>query len=87
MKFSNRAGVLDPDFGKSNVEVFRDSVEAGFVHFQNTDVLLYRTGNEAPSWIQRWDQPMIFGIRFGLEKESHGNAQGKRNESGILIRP
>lgn len=67
MKFSGGAGLLDPDYGKSTVEVYRDSVEAGFVHFQNTDVLLYRTGNETPSWIPRWDLPMLFRnpFRFG----------------------
>jgi hypothetical protein len=67
MKFSDGAGLLDPDYSKSAVEVYRDSVEAGFVHFQNTDVLLYRTGNETPSWIPRWDQPMVFRnpFRFG----------------------
>ena len=72
MKFSHAAGLLDPDYGKSTVEVYRDSVEAGFVHFQNTDVLLYRadndrTGNKTPSWIPRWDIPMLFRnpFRFG----------------------
>lgn len=51
---------------------YRDSVEAGFVHFQNTDVLLYRhdndhTSNKTPSWIPRWDLPMLFRnpFRFG----------------------
>lgn len=67
MKFSDGAGLLDPDYGKSDVEVYRDSVEAGLVHFQNTDVLLYRTGNETPLWIPRWDRPMLFRnpFRFG----------------------
>jgi hypothetical protein len=72
MKFSDGAGLLDPDYGKSTVEVYRDSVEAGFVYFQNTDVLLYRTdndhtGNKTLSWIPRWDLPMLFRnpFRFG----------------------
>jgi len=67
MKFSDGAGLLDPDYGKSQIEVYRDSVQAGLVHFQNTDVLLYRTGDETPSWIPRWDRPMLFRnpFRFG----------------------
>jgi hypothetical protein len=69
MKFSNAAGLLDPDYGKSTIEVYWDSIEARFVHFQNTDVLLYRadndhTGNKTPSWIPRWDIPMLFGNPF-----------------------
>jgi hypothetical protein len=55
MNFSDGAGLLDPDYGKLTIEVYRDSIEAGFIYFQNTDILLYRTGNETPSWIPRWD--------------------------------
>ncbi|KAF2758401.1 HET-domain-containing protein [Pseudovirgaria hyperparasitica] len=60
-------GLLHPDYAKSDTEVYRDSVEAGLVHFQNTDVLLYRKGDESPSWIPRWDRPMLFRnpFRFG----------------------
>jgi len=75
MKFSDGAGLLDHDYGKSTVDVYRGSVEAGFVHFQNTDVLFYRTGNDVlhrtdnkiPSWIPCWDVPMLFRnpFRFG----------------------
>jgi hypothetical protein len=75
MKFSDAAGqpgLLDPDYGKSTVEVYRDSVEAELVYFQNIDVLLYhadndRTGNKTPSWIPCWDIPMLFRnpFRFG----------------------
>jgi hypothetical protein len=76
MKFSDAAGqprLLDPDYGKSTVEVYRDSVEERFVHFQNTDVLLYRadndrTGNKTPSWIPRWDIPMLFRNLFRFAK-------------------
>jgi hypothetical protein len=67
MQFSNGAALLDPDYSKSTVEVYRDSVEAAFVYFQNTDVLLYITGNEDPSWIPYWNRPMLFRnpFRFG----------------------
>ena len=67
MKFSNGAELLEPDYSKSTVEVYRDTVEAAFVNFQNTDVLLYLTGNENPSWIPRWDRAMLFRnpFRFG----------------------
>ena len=67
MNLSDGAGLQDPDYNKSTVEVYRDSVEAAFVNFQNTDVLLYITGHENPSWIPRWDRPMLFRnpFRFG----------------------
>ncbi|XMA14771.1 hypothetical protein WAI453_007562 [Rhynchosporium graminicola] len=67
MHLSGGAKLVAPDYGKSEVEVYRDSVEAGFIHFQNTDVLLYCTGFGTPSWIPRWDRPMLFRnpFRFG----------------------
>lgn len=67
MEFSDGAGILDPDYSKSIVEVYRDSVEAALVNFENTNALLYITGDEAPSWIPRWDRPMLFRnpFRFG----------------------
>ena len=79
MEFSNGAEILYPDYSKSTVEVYRDFVEAAFVNFQNTDVLLYITGDENPLWIPRWDRPMWFWNLFDLEKRSHGNWLGKRN--------
>jgi hypothetical protein len=69
MDVSHGPGLLDPDYGKSNVEVFQDSVQAGLAHFQNTDVLLYRTGNEVPSWIPQWNHPMVFRNPFRFGKE------------------
>jgi Heterokaryon incompatibility protein (HET) len=62
-----QAGLLDPDYRKTTVEVYRDSVEAAFHDFQNTDVLLYLVGDESPSWIPRWERPMLFRnpFRFG----------------------
>jgi Heterokaryon incompatibility protein (HET) len=67
MNISTSAELLNPNYSKSTVEVYRDSVEAAFVNFQNTDVLLYITGDENPSWITRWDRPMLFRnpFRFG----------------------
>jgi hypothetical protein len=67
MEFSDGGGLLKPDYSKSTIEVYRDSVEAAFINFQNTDVLLYLTGNENPSWIPRWDRAMLFRnpFRFG----------------------
>lgn len=56
MNFSDRAKLLDADYSKSIVNVYRDSVEAVFVNFQNTDVLLYVTGRENPSWIPSWSK-------------------------------
>jgi len=67
MMVSDGTKLLDPDYSKSTVEVYRDLVEAAFVNFRNTDVLLYVTGNDSPSWIPRWDRPMLFRnpFRFG----------------------
>ncbi|EXJ61244.1 uncharacterized protein A1O5_12036 [Cladophialophora psammophila CBS 110553] len=64
---SDQATLLNPNYAKSTVEVFRDSVEAAFLDFRNTDVLLYLVGDESPSWIPRWDRPMLFRnpFRFG----------------------
>ena len=64
---SDQATLLNPDYDKSTVEVFRDSVEAALLDFKNTDVLLYLVGDESPSWIPRWDRPMLFRnpFRFG----------------------
>jgi len=61
------APLLEPDYNKSTVEVYRDSVETALSNFQNTNVLLYVTGNETPSWIPRWNNPMLFRnpFRFG----------------------
>ena len=64
---SPQASLLDPDYSKSTVEVYRDSVEAALLDYRNTDVLLYLTGNEQPSWIPRWNRQMLFRnpFRFG----------------------
>ena len=61
--------LLSPDYSKTAVEVYRDSVEAAFVHFRNTDVLLYVTGEDEPSWIPRWDRAMLFRNPFRFGKE------------------
>ena len=67
MKLSEGGELLNPDYNKSTAEVYRDSVEAALVDFKNIDVLLYVTGSQNPSWIPRWDQPMLFRnpFRFG----------------------
>ena len=64
---SPQALLLDPDYKKSVVDVYRDSVEAALLDCENTDVLLYLTGHESPSWIPRWDRKMLFRnpFRFG----------------------
>lgn len=61
------AELLKPDYSKSVVDVYRDSVEAALVDFQSTDALLYIVGDEDPSWVPRWDRPMWFRnpFRFG----------------------
>lgn len=61
------ADLLDPDYNKEVMEVYRDSVEAAFLNYQNTDVLTYVTGDGTPSWVPQWNQPMFFRnpFRFG----------------------
>ena len=51
MDFSEGGELLDADYRKSVMEVYRDSVEAALVNFKKTDVLLYLAGNNSPSWI------------------------------------
>ncbi|TGJ66775.1 hypothetical protein EYR41_008379 [Orbilia oligospora] len=67
MKFSKGAELLTPNYGKTPLEVYRDSVEAALVNFENTDVLLYLAGVESPSWIPAWNVSMLFRnpFRFG----------------------
>jgi hypothetical protein len=67
MDLGKGAELLEPDYSKSVAEVYRDSVEAALVNFDKTDVLLYIQGTENPSWVPRWDIPMLFRnpFRFG----------------------
>lgn len=67
LKSSDSTSLLEPDYNKTLTEVYRDSVEAAFLNFDNADVLLYVNGLESPSWIPRWDKPMLFRnpFRFG----------------------
>ncbi|KAF3919587.1 hypothetical protein ABW20_dc0103296 [Dactylellina cionopaga] len=67
MKFSQGADILIPDYNKTTLEVYRDSVEAALVNFKNTDALLYLNGTEKPSWIPQWNISMLFRnpFRFG----------------------
>ncbi|KAL8873772.1 MAG: hypothetical protein Q9174_000811 [Haloplaca sp. 1 TL-2023] len=64
---SNAGELLDPDYSKTVFEVYRDSVEAALLDFQNTDILTYVTGDGNPSWVPQWNQPMLFrnAFRFG----------------------
>ncbi|KAL1797950.1 hypothetical protein ACET3X_004556 [Alternaria dauci] len=64
MKLPKDGHMLDPDYSKSTLEVYRDSVEAALVNFEKADVLLYVTGKEDPSWIPLWNIPMLFRNPF-----------------------
>ena len=57
----------DGDYSKSSLDVYRDSIEAAIINFQNTNVLTYIAGDENPSWIPQWNRPMMFRnpFRFG----------------------
>ena len=67
MEFSHGGHLLDPDYSKTTLEVYRDSDEAALLNFQNTDVLTYVTGEQDPTWIPQWNQSMLFRnpFRFG----------------------
>ena len=67
MELSHGGELFDPDYSKSVVEVYRDSVEVALLNFQNTDIFTYVTGHESPSWIPQWNLPMVFRnpFRFG----------------------
>lgn len=91
MQIDKGAELLKPDYSKTVAEVYRDSVEAALVNFENTDVLLYVQGIENPSWVPRWDIPMLFRnpFRFGkpLPWRPAGDTQPTWNidkESSIL---
>ena len=94
------APLSEPDYNKPTIEVYRDSVETALTTYRNTDVLLYATGNETPSWIPRWDKPMLFRnpFRFGktLPWRPGGNTEpawsidktfNLLSLSGILVDP
>jgi Heterokaryon incompatibility protein (HET) len=67
MKSEEAGWLLDPDYSKSTLQVYRDSVEAAFIDYKTTNALLYVSGVEDPSWVPRWDRPMLFRnpFRFG----------------------
>ncbi|KAL8940285.1 MAG: hypothetical protein Q9216_002897 [Gyalolechia sp. 2 TL-2023] len=67
MELSDGGELLDPDYSKSVLEVYRDSVEAAILNFQNTDIFTYVTGDGNPSWVPQWNRPMLFRnpFRFG----------------------
>ncbi|KAH9220332.1 heterokaryon incompatibility protein-domain-containing protein [Leptodontidium sp. 2 PMI_412] len=67
MQIDKGGELLEPDYAKSVTEVYRDSAEAALVNFDNTDVTLYVQGTEDPSWVPRWNVPMLFRnpFRFG----------------------
>ncbi|KAI0973321.1 heterokaryon incompatibility protein-domain-containing protein [Xylaria arbuscula] len=67
IKCEDGGWLLDPDYSKSTVDVYRDSVEAALINYKNTNALLYVHGVEEPSWVPRWDRPMLFRnpFRFG----------------------
>ncbi|EGX95390.1 ankyrin repeat and SAM domain containing protein 6 [Cordyceps militaris CM01] len=60
--------LLDPDYSKTTLQVYRDVVEASLVHYKTTNALLYVAAVEGrPSWIPFWNEAMLFRnpFRFG----------------------
>lgn len=70
------AEFLRPNYSKSRVEVYRDSVKAALLDFQNTNVLCYLHGHENPSWIPEWDKEMVFRNPFRFGKEMPWSPSG-----------
>lgn len=60
--------LLDPDYTKTVIDVYRDAVEASFLDYGKTNVLLYVSGAEDPSWVPRWDIAMLFRNPFRFAK-------------------
>ena len=44
IKLSKEVHMLDPDYSKSTLGLYRDSFDAALVNFEKADVLLYITG-------------------------------------------
>jgi len=68
MELGPGAVLLMPEYSKSILEVYRDSVEAAFMDFQTTDVHNYTPGTKmALSWVPEWNQESFFRnpFRFG----------------------
>ncbi|PMD25432.1 hypothetical protein NA56DRAFT_686025 [Hyaloscypha hepaticicola] len=79
MKIDKGAELLKPDYTKSVDEVYRDTVEAAFVNFDTTDILLYVKGTENPSWVPRWEIPMLFRNPFRFGKPLPWRPAGETN--------
>lgn len=68
IKAADGADLLRPDYSKSTLSVYRDTVEAAFLDFQNTDILNFTPDTKmASSWVPEWNRPMLFRnpFRFG----------------------
>jgi Heterokaryon incompatibility protein (HET) len=69
MKQGQGADLLMPDYSKSTLEIYRDSVESALMDFQSTDVLNYTSGTKmAISWVPEWNRAMLFRNPFRLGK-------------------
>jgi hypothetical protein len=79
MTFKKGSELLNPDYNKSAEDVYRASVEAALVNFEKTDVLLYLSGKEKPSWVPRWDIPMLFRNPFRFGKTLPWKPAGSTN--------
>ncbi|KAI1361366.1 heterokaryon incompatibility protein-domain-containing protein [Xylaria arbuscula] len=94
IKCNDGGWLLDPDYSKTTIDVYRDSVEAAFINFRNTNALFYVHGVETPSWVPRWDEPMLFRnpFRFGqaLPWKPAGDSEPKweidRNQNILSLR-
>lgn len=84
LKHSIVTPVLEPDYSKPLLDVYREAVEASFLKFHNLDALLYVAANESPTWIPQWDKPMLFRNPFRFSSPVPWRPAGDREPAWII---
>lgn len=84
LKHSIVTPLLEPDYSKPLLDVYREAVEASFLKFHNLDALLYVAANESPSWIPRWDKPMLFRNPFRFSTPVPWRPAGDREPAWVI---
>jgi hypothetical protein len=51
---SDSGDLLDLDYRRSTLDVYRNLVKAALIDFKKVNGLLYAIGKELPSWLRRW---------------------------------
>ena len=79
IKCDDGGHLLDPDYNKSTLQVYRDSVEAALINYKSPNALLYVSELEDPSWVPRWNTSMLFRnpFRFGRPVPWHPSGRSR----------